>query len=118
MGRPRVPLSGSERPLYGVAAVVVVLGAAVAALALSVGRPALAVVVVGLATAYAVTVWSIHFRMMWLTAAMLALTIVAFGFLEGHPFVGAAVAVLVVGWIAQRAFVGSTRTRSGRSPAT
>jgi hypothetical protein len=39
------------------------------------------------------------------TAALLAVSFVAMGYLTGHPFVGAAVAVLVVGWIAQRAFV-------------
>ena len=105
MGRPQIPLSGAERSLYPFAVVVVVLGVAVATLALSVGRVALAALSVGVAATYALAVWSIQLRTPWLTAVLTGTAAIATGYLAGHPVVGAAVALFLVGWIAQGAFV-------------
>lgn len=109
MGRPRLPLASSERSrhdkdLLG-AALIVVLGVASAALALSTDGVLLAALVAAPAIAYAAAVWSIRMRMPWLTAALMALVAVLLGYLTGHPLVGAALAALVVGWIAWQTHV-------------
>jgi len=105
VGRPRLPLRDSERALYPFAAIVAVLGVAVAILALSAGRMTLAALVLGVAAIYVVAIWSIRLRIPWLTALLVAATACALGFLAGHVVIGVAIAALLVAWIARGALV-------------
>jgi len=105
VGRPRLPLRDSERALYPFAAIVAVLGVAVAILAASAGRVTLAALVLGVAVIYVVAIWSIRLRTPWLTALLVAAAACALGFLAGHVVIGVAIAALLVAWMARGAVV-------------
>jgi hypothetical protein len=95
----------SERALYPFAAIVAVLGVAVAILAVSAGRAALAALVLGIAAIYVVAIWSIRLRIPWVTALLVAAAACALGFLAGHVVIGVVFAALLVVWIARGAVV-------------
>jgi len=105
--RPRLPLTPFEEekagPARRQAKLVAVLGVAVAILATALGHVGLGAVILLIACAYVGAVWSFRLRMLWVTAALLSIALVAAGYVLGYLLFGILAAVLVVGWMALRA---------------